>query len=91
MMLCERIRIRPFTDIKNLFDIISDVSRRYENRIMLDVFVAMEGFSDISDIGFIRSSTDVSDGHTKPDVTHCIKNDTSDCSTSISSRALDIA
>lgn len=63
-----RVPVQLMTDSKSLFDIISKGSRTSEKRMMLDIAAAREGFRDkaISDIGFIRSHKNVSDGLTKP-------------------------
>ena len=62
-----RIPVQLLTDSKSLFDVISKGSRTSEKRTMLDIAAAREGFWDkiISDIGFIRSSSNKADGLTK--------------------------
>ena len=60
--------LQLFTDSKPLFDVISKGSRTSENRLMLDIAAAREGFGDrlISRIGFVRSDPNIADGLTKP-------------------------
>eukprot|EP00171_Calliarthron_tuberculosum_P000537 IDg537t1 len=62
-----RIPVQLFTDSKSLFDVISKGSRTSEKRLMLDIAAAREGFRNktISDIGFVRSSSNIADGLTK--------------------------
>ena len=63
-----KVPVQLLTDSMTLFDVISKGSRSSENRMMLDIAAAREGFREklISDIGFVRSSFNVADGLTKP-------------------------
>eukprot|EP00171_Calliarthron_tuberculosum_P016586 IDg16586t1 len=62
------IPVQLLTDSKSLFDVISKGSKTSEKRMMLDIAAAREGFRDktISDIGFVRSASNLADGLTKP-------------------------
>lgn len=55
------------SDSKNLFDVISKVTRTSEKRLILDIECAREGFKKgkITDIGLIRSSDNLADGLAK--------------------------
>eukprot|EP00171_Calliarthron_tuberculosum_P023641 IDg23641t1 len=67
VVLNRTIAVQLLTDSKSLFDVISKGSRTSEKRTMLDIAAAREGFRDkvISDIGFVRSSSNLADGLTK--------------------------
>lgn len=66
-LLNRHVHLDLFTDSKSLFDIISRGSKTSEKRLMLDVAAAREGFKnqDISNIGLVRSESNVADGLTK--------------------------
>lgn len=61
------IPIKLLGDSKRLFGVISKESRTFENRIMLNIAAAREGFRDLTiyDIRFVRSSKNLADGLTK--------------------------
>lgn len=61
------VPLQLLTDSKCLFDVISKGSRTSEKRLMLDIAVAREQFrvSDVSDIGLVRSASNLADGLTK--------------------------
>ena len=63
-----KVPVQLLTYSKSLFDVISKGSRTSEKRMMLDIAAAREGFRDkvISDIGFVRSASNIADGLTKP-------------------------
>jgi len=58
-----------------LFDVISKGYRTAEKRLMLDISTAREGFliHEISNIGFVRTNHNVSDGLTKPMQQACLR------------------
>ena len=66
-ILRRRVPLQLFTDSKSLFDVISKGSKTSEKRLMLEIAAAREAFRDqvISDIGFVRSSSNIADGLTK--------------------------
>lgn len=59
--------VQLLTDSKSLFDVISKGSQTSSNRTILDIAASREVFRDkfISDIGFVRSCNNFSDGLTK--------------------------
>ena len=61
------VPVKLLTDNKSLFDVISKGSKTSEKRLMLDIAGAREGFGrhEISDIRFLRSEDNISDGMTK--------------------------
>ena len=63
-----KIPVQVLTDGKSFFDVISKGPRTSEKRIMLDIATPREDFWDkfISDIGFVRSASNIADGSTKP-------------------------
>lgn len=63
-MFNKRIPVQLLTDRKCLVEVISNGSRTSEKRLMLDIAVPRELFRDkaISDIRFIRSSTNIANG-----------------------------
>ena len=67
MPLKRAVPMHLLTDSKSLFDIISKGTRTSEKRIMLDIHAAREGYRtrEISNIGFVRSSSNLADGLTK--------------------------
>lgn len=67
-IMSRHIPVQLFTDNKSLFDGISKGSRASEKRTMLHIPAAREGFRDnlTSDIGFVRSNSNIADGLTNP-------------------------
>ena len=67
LLIGTKVPVQLLTDSKSLFDVISKGSRTSEERMMLDIAAAREGFKNrvISDIGFVRSSYNIADGLTK--------------------------
>ena len=65
--LRKKIPIQLLTDSKSLFDVISKDTRTSQKRTNIEIAVAREGFKDrfISDIEFVRSTSNVADGLTK--------------------------
>ena len=63
-----KVPVQLLPDRKSLFDVISKRSRTSKKRITLDISTTREGFGDkvISDIGFLRSSSNIADGLKKP-------------------------
>lgn len=62
-----KVLLQLITDSKSLFNVISKGSRTLEIRMMLDIAAAREGFRNkvISDIDFVRNSSNIADELTK--------------------------
>ena len=59
-----KIPLQLFTDSHCLFDVISKGSRTSEKPTVIDMAAARDGFKDhlISDIGFVRSFSNIANG-----------------------------
>lgn len=66
-IISRTVPVQLLTDSKSLFDMISKGYRTSENRKILEIAAAREGFNNktISDIGFIRSTANIADDLTK--------------------------
>lgn len=64
VILSRIVPVQLLTDSTSLFDAISKSSRSSQKRFMLDIAAAHEGLHDkaISDIGFARSESNLTDG-----------------------------
>ena len=62
------------TDSTSLFDIIGKGSRTSEKRVTTDIHTARQAYQsrEISNIGFVRSSDNLADGLTKPNMQKAI-------------------
>ena len=71
-----KVPVQLLTDNKSLFDVISNGSRTFEKRMMLDIAAAREGFRDkvISENGFVRSASNIADGLKKPKQQRSLQN-----------------
>ena len=65
--IANSVQLHLLTDSKSFFDTISKGNRTNEKRLMLDVYVARQGYKeqDIGNIGFLRSNNNIADELTK--------------------------
>lgn len=66
LLFQRRIPLKMFTDPKRLFDVITKCSQTQERRIMIDLQTVRDAYSsqEISDVGFVRGSSNPADGMT---------------------------
>ena len=64
MAIYNSVQLHLLTGSKSLSDVISEVSRTNENRLMLDIYATRQGYKEqeISNIGFVRSNHNIADG-----------------------------